>query len=76
VVGNTTINGTSMPLHGHGANYLLSYGGGVGLWNVPTGAEILIYYGVGPSDAGGSGPHNHPVTMGIQYIDLILASKN
>jgi hypothetical protein len=28
------------------------------------------------TSAGGGGAHNHPLTMGIQYLDVILASKN
>jgi hypothetical protein len=30
----------------------------------------------GNTTDGGGGAHNHPITMAIQYIDVILASKN
>jgi hypothetical protein len=76
VVGNTTMSVSTMAAHGHGPNYLLSYGGGVGLWWGVAGGDFLIYYGAPPSDNGSSAPHNHGITMGIQYIDIILASKN
>jgi hypothetical protein len=31
---------------------------------------------IGVYSSGGGGAHNHPITMAIQYIDVILASKN
>jgi hypothetical protein len=51
----------------------------------PTGAAMA--YGGGSTNigssgsisgtaAGSGGSHNHPITMAIQYIDVILASKN
>jgi hypothetical protein len=36
-----------------------------------AGNNIGVY-----SSGNGSGAHNHPITMAIQYIDVILASKN
>jgi Collagen triple helix repeat (20 copies) len=59
--------------------------------NYPTVASANVYGTAGSSDGvnanhnhyftsdatgGSGGAHNHGITMGIQYIDLILASKN
>jgi hypothetical protein len=55
--------------------------------NVSSNGTILAYGGgsttvtstgtmTGATTTGGGGVHSHPMTMSIQYIDIILASKN
>jgi len=73
-VGNTTLSTAQMPSHVHS--------GGVTTDNVlsnfvhescsPPGLGVIQNTGA----AGGGGAHNHTITMSIQFIDLILASKN
>ena len=73
VVGNTTLNVSQIPPHQHNVP------------NVPTAIVYNYYAGGnqgGPSGnvstdpTGGGQPHNHTISLGIQYIDVILASKN
>lgn len=59
--------------------------GATGVWvigGVGSGATMITssHYGsnnitVNSNNTGG-GSHNHPITMGIQYLDVILASKD
>jgi hypothetical protein len=76
VVGNHTQSIAESPSHTHtpaisGAQMAVYAVGGGASWvggsNMST--DTLI-------SAGGGGAHNHPIMMSIQYIDLILASKN
>ena len=73
-VGNTTLSTTQMPSHVHS--------GGVTTDNATSGFshESCAPPGLGviqnTGAAGGGGAHNHTITMSIQFIDLILASKN
>lgn len=43
---------------------------------VPGGSVGSIQSMSGATTNGGGGAHNHPITMAMQYIDIILASKN
>lgn len=81
-VGNTTLNTTQMPAHSHTISPIA--GGGALLWN---GGGSLTYTSGGfgtvgvqslftIDNAGGGGSHNHTITMGIQYVDLIIAMKD
>lgn len=76
VVGNTTLSTTQMPSHAHGPS------GGTSFWGRVVGGGGVVSPGGGAGDItttdnqGGGGSHNHPITMAVQYIDLILASKN
>jgi len=86
VVGNTSITTSTMAGHTHsspgGFDFILNVGDGSG-----AGATTATsYYSLGKAsgtngasfvNTSGSGvAHNHTITMGIQYIDVILASKN
>ena len=73
VVGNTTLSTAQMPSHTHpftatvgqqAANTAGCNQGGSTPGSSNTGAQ------------GGGGAHNHAITMDIQYVDLIIASKN
>lgn len=79
VVGNTSLSLAQVALHTHG--FLGGHALGVldtsvaGANTVTAGAYTFTI--LSNSDSAGSGAnHNHPITMGIQYIDLILASKS
>jgi hypothetical protein len=73
VVGNTALTIAQMPAHAHtiGANTTLDGSGG-GVPNAGSGQTGTI----GTSSVGSGASHNHTIIMAIQYIDLILASKN
>jgi hypothetical protein len=71
VVGNDSPTTNYMPFHGHT--------GPSANWQIVTPGSVAIC-GQGvftASDwAGGGWAHNHSVLMAIQYIDVIIASKN
>jgi hypothetical protein len=76
VTGNTTISGSTMPSHNHTGGSNIGYSGGAYWTGFDTGGLGPLVYAV-PSDySGGGAAHNHPITMNVQYIDLILASKD
>jgi len=78
-VGDTTLTIAQIPSHNHGyntnsANVGVTAGGGTPVSNPST---ILSTTG----DTGGGGAHNHGFTgtamdFAVQYVDLIIASKN
>jgi hypothetical protein len=75
VVGNTTITQSTMASHGHTNNAPAnSSGGGItggGAFQVnQTGAGATI------NSTGGDGAHNHTISLNIQYVDLIICSKD
>jgi hypothetical protein len=75
VVGSDTPNITKLASHNHTdsgfTDFVFVATGGGGGYGPSTGL------GSGPMAAtGGSASHNHTIQMSIQYIDLILASKN
>jgi hypothetical protein len=82
-VGNTTLSTAQMPAHSHSpASPVVAY---VAWYNVaghnypiPTGAGALQLEinGGGLANNGSSSAHNHGITMDIQYVDLIIASKD
>jgi hypothetical protein len=83
-VGNYTLAVADMPAHAHpGSSAATSYryytpdlNQGV---QAPTGANAIGALGnvnLSIAAQGGGGAHAHPITMAIQYIDVILASKN
>lgn len=80
--GATTLSTTQMPSH----NHTINFGG-----NFEYGGPYLSgpYYGTGGANgtsyAGGNGSHSHSmsgsatssaITLNVQYVDLIIASKN
>jgi hypothetical protein len=73
VVGSTTLSAAQMPSHQHSVTYgipslvYMYYQGGT-----QGNAATTINTGF----AGSSGAHNHTLAQDIQYIDVILASKN
>jgi hypothetical protein len=82
VVGNTTLSTTTMATHTHpittsydlvAATYL---GGGSAGYGTGSSDVQHIFTSFAISNAGGGSPHNHGITMDIQYIDIILATKN
>jgi hypothetical protein len=73
VVGNHALTVAEMPAHQHnvhmgvpGLIYMYYQGGSQGA----PAADVLS------DPAGGGQVHNHTISMSIQYIDMILASKN
>lgn len=88
VVGNTTITTATAPAHSVSGSASVSgnvpwivYG-----FNVAGNATPSAYGGgstgisssgsISGTAAGSGGAHNHTITMAIQYIDIILASKD
>ncbi|WP_439366039.1 hypothetical protein ACNJYD_08955 [Bradyrhizobium sp. DASA03005] len=74
VVGNTTITVATMPSHNH--SYL--YPGDSGARVSGTGNLYLPNSGSGTTtgSAGGDGAHAHAYNIDIQYVDLIICSKD
>jgi hypothetical protein len=72
VVGNTTLSTTQMPSHTHTG--VLPAGWATG--TPGSGAFVGDGNSYSSNGAGGGGAHNHTITMSIQYVDIILASKN
>jgi len=73
VVGSHTDTTAEMPSHAHGTALQQNTCGGAGISYLnPGGAGAFLQ----TNAAGGGGAHNHTITMSIQYIDIILCSKN
>jgi hypothetical protein len=64
-----------VPVAQTAGGYLVPYttdaGTSIGGGNNSSGSNTMTGY-----TQGGGGAHNHPITMSIQYCDMILASKN
>lgn len=77
-VGATTLNTTQIPSHTHTVpEYNQGAGGGAATWlaNTPTTGTYTT------SSSGGGGSHTHSFTgtamdFAVQYVDLIIASKD
>jgi len=81
-IGNSSLTTAMLTSHAHTLNSnalgqeAIGYSGAV-LWsNFAAGAHSNFYYGINSSPTGSGSAHNHPITMSMQYIDLILASKD
>ena len=77
VTGNTTTTTAQTAGHFHTTGAGIGYTGNFFWTNLNiAGGTTAAYYGTSTNTVGGDGAHSHPMTMAIQYIDLILASKN
>ena len=82
--GNKTLATGEIPSHPHdvrivNAQALTNEYEGIGTdayYTPATGTGRAIYANLPTSSVGGSGPHNHGLTMAIQYVDVIIATKN
>lgn len=76
VMAQTTVGGHTdsvgeMPSHGHGyAAPSTTTGGGGGCGAAPSSA------GATTASTGGGGSHNHTILMAVQYVDMIIATKD
>ncbi len=83
-VGNTTLNTTQIPAHAHNIQNWNSVKGGtlsrqIGMSNTTTASALAA--NTTTDNAGGSGAHNHTFTgsainLAVQYVDVIIATKN
>jgi hypothetical protein len=81
-IGNTTLTTTQIPSHSHSTDLTLQGNNGNNLYwgsgyNSPPGGSPTS----GTGSAGSNGAHNHSFTgtaldFAVQYVDLIIASKN
>jgi len=70
----TTLTTAQMPSHSHTTTFNINSGGGVG---TPGLAVVFNNTTTKTSDAqGGGGSHTHGMSLAVQYVDLIIASKN
>jgi hypothetical protein len=78
VVGNHTLAAVEEAPHTHTLGYAVGYSGPTAWAQIPNSGGINLYYSLttDSQSSGGGSSHNHPITMQIQYIDIILASKN
>jgi hypothetical protein len=76
-VGGATLSEAMLGSHTHG-NYLGLAHSSPSYWATFNGggSSNNVYYSYQGDAAGGGGSHGHALTLGVQYIDLILASKN
>lgn len=75
VVGNTTIDSTTQGVHAHGSNAPANSSGG----GIPGGGAFPVNQtgtGATINNSTGGTAHNHTITLAIQYVDLIIASKD
>ena len=84
-VGNTTLNTGQIPAHSHSAVTNFNLGSGTPALNGAAGTGNASTYGFASwwniattigTDGGSGGPHNHSITMSIQYVDVIIATKD
>jgi hypothetical protein len=75
-VGNTTLTTTQIPSHSHSARQQATSAA------MAFGGDFTGYYNDGNTGAaGGGGSHNHSFTgtainLAVQYVDVIIATKN
>jgi hypothetical protein len=75
-VGNTTLSTAQMPSHAHSYVAPISPMAFLGCACNQNGTDPGNTTGSSTGAAGGGGAHNHTITTSIQFIDLIMASKN
>ena len=84
-VGDTTLTGAQIPSHNHSYSWYQSVSKGstgtrpVGVTNGGSSATVALNQVV--SATGGGGSHNHTFTgtainLAVQYVDVIIATKN
>ena len=77
VVGNTTLSTTNIPAHNHipkgrfgsGSQQDVTIGLSLAAASPANGTQNT-------TDTGGGGSHNHTITMDMQYVDIIIATKD
>ena len=73
VVGGTALTIAQMPAHVHGTVISSSTGSSTSAGVITNGTADTSL----PTTSNGSGStHNHTITMSMQYVDIIIASKN
>ena len=82
-VGSTTLTTATIPSHAHAPGNLVSNYGPVGCggFNGFQNGQIGSVTGTSTGTAGSGGSHNHTFTgtainLAVQYVDIILATKN
>jgi hypothetical protein len=73
LTGNFTTGETYEVVHSH-SSYAAAWGGGLTQSTTWTGNNPQGY--TPATSTGGSAAHNHGLTMAIQYVDVIIASKD
>lgn len=75
VVGSTTLTTAQIPSHTH--TYTVPNATTLNGLNCGANANVVSSFtaGTATGSAGTGGSHNHTITMSIQFIDVILASK-
>ena len=74
VVGSSTLSTAQLASHTHGTALQGNTCGGTGTVTYLTGGGAGGTLSTGAAGSGSS--HNHTITMSIQFIDIILCSKN
>jgi len=73
VVGSHQLTTAEIPSHSHGLPSLANGSGGSPF---AAGPGFSLAIGLSTTATGGDGVHDHTITMAIQYVDLIIASKD
>jgi hypothetical protein len=72
-VGNTALTIAQIPSHDHGTPVTARDGSTAALGD---GGGTSTYPGVRSGATGGGLPHTHTLNLDVQYVDVIIASKN
>lgn len=82
-VGSTTLSLAQIPAHAHNINYRNAVKGQTGFNTGSSngGGSGGTQYNLSTDNAGGGGSHNHAFTgtainLAVQYVDVIIATKN
>lgn len=72
--GAKTLSTSEIPAHAHGINVATDDGGGNPIQARASGGNNAI--GAGTNNAGSGGSHDHTLSLDIQYVDVIIATKD
>lgn len=81
-LGATTLSTAQMPSHSHSTTTYYSGGSGYSLaWYAETAGAVSPPGSVSTNNTGGGGSHTHSLSidaidMAVQYVDVIVATKN
>jgi microcystin-dependent protein len=74
---NTTLSTSELPSHTHTTNVYLALAGNAAFIPQPGYGQGGVFGSTASNATGGGGAHNHTLpSFDVQYVDLIIASKD